>query len=208
VSHTASGIVFDEGEHKYYVDGVLRPSVTQIIYAAGLVSDQWWTDEARERGRIVHAASHFADEGDLAIDTVEEKYRPYLNAWERFKIEAHFTPELIEHRIWHPAWGYCGTLDRTGRFDGGGRALIDLKTSSGHGKPEDWWPLQLAGYIKALEAMGMETLGYRRINVTLHKDGTFKVHEWPTGAFKDAWNTFLCALGIWTHKNGGSYGKL
>ena len=78
-------IVFDEGAHVYKVNDRVVPSVTQIIYAAGLVDDTWFTDEARNRGRIVHTASHYLDENDLVLDSLDEKYRPYLSAWERFK---------------------------------------------------------------------------------------------------------------------------
>jgi hypothetical protein len=199
-------IIFDEGQHSYHVGGIRRFSVTQILTGAGVICSDWWTEEARERGRIVHAATHYADLDDLDVTSVEQKHHPYISAWDRFKREARFTPDLIEHRIFHRSWGYCGTLDRTGDFDGGGKALIDLKTSSGHGKPENWWSLQLAAYVKALESMGIDTSGYRRINVTLHKDGTFKVHEQPTEAYRDAWNTFLCCLGVFNFKNGGVYG--
>ena len=191
-------IVFDEGAHVYKVNDRVVPSVTQIIYAAGLVDDTWFTDEARNRGRIVHTASHYLDENDLVLDSLDEKYRPYLSAWERFKREARFTPDLIEHRIYHKVWGYCGTLDRTGTFDGGTKCILDLKTSgSKSGTPEKWWPLQLSAYISALDIP--DPGAYRRMNVSLHKDGTFRVHEYPNGQYRDAWNMFLACLSIWNY---------
>lgn len=113
----------------------------------------------------------------------------------RFKEEARFTPDLKEHRVYHEVWKYCGTLDRTGWFDGGTRALVDLKT----GEEEPWHPLQLCAYAKA-ELAPDEVDDFRKMTVHLRRNGTFKVCEYPAGQYRDYWNTFLGCLTCYSFK--------
>lgn len=181
-------IEFDEVAHRYVVGGVERPSVTQVIYQAGLIDDRWWSEEARNRGKAVHIACHYLDEGDLDIESVDEAHRLYVRAWERFKADARFTPKLIEHRIFHPTYGYCGTLDRTGTIEGGATILLDIKT----GLAERWHGIQLAGYANSFDKPGR----FRRLTVLLRRDGTYKVHEYSATEYRDHWNTFRACLAI------------
>ena len=80
----------NEERHEYAIDGVLRPSVTQTLKDAGLTYDQWYTEEARLRGKAVHAACQLLDEDDLDWDSVLPEYRGYVTAWERFKRDSGF----------------------------------------------------------------------------------------------------------------------
>lgn len=188
-------IEFDEAAHRYVVDGIERPSVTQLIYQAGLINDRWWSEESRTRGQAVHVACHYLDENDLDIATVDEAHRPYVLAWEKFRRDARFTPDLIEHRIFHPIYGYCGTLDRTGRIEGGAELLLDLKT----GVAERWHGCQVAGYANVFDKPGR----FRRMTVQLKKDATYKVHEYSTSEYRDHWTTFLACYELWRFRQEG-----
>src|SRR5687767_7346130 len=93
---------FDELTHTYRVDGQVVPSVTQILQALDIVDYSYIPPAVREaallRGRKVHIATHFDDQGDLDEQTVPEEILPYVFAWRRFRQESGFQPELIEHR--------------------------------------------------------------------------------------------------------------
>ncbi|HEX5431517.1 MAG TPA: hypothetical protein VFW83_06100 [Bryobacteraceae bacterium] len=193
-----SEIVFDELRHEYTVGGIVRPSVTQILKAAGLIEEDWYSVEARDRGKAVHIAAHYADEHDLDISWRETSpYAGYLAAWEKFQTDAGFIPELVEYRVFNRAFGYCGTLDRTGILEAETvtNAVVDLKT----GGVEEWHRVQLAAYCAAFE----RPMRFRRINVYLNPDGTYRVREYAAGSFRADFAVFAAAVAIWNFKNGG-----
>lgn len=174
---------FDPIEHKYYLDGVEIPSVTQILREAGLVQHLNGFQEAVYRGLHVHTACEWLDLNDLDWRTVHESYTGYVRAYEWFKQETGFTPELIEYQAYHPVYRYAGTLDRRGVVDGYS-ALIDIKT----GAPQPWWPLQLAGY----QLLGGEDWkDDQRLAVQLNEDGTYRIHRYFEQSDTQA---FLAAL--------------
>jgi len=195
-------IVFNSERHEYMVDGILRPSVTEIIRAAGLMGDtEWFTEASRLRGQAVHMACEFLDVDDLDWDTVAPQHVGYVQAWERFKEETMFQPELIEHRVFNEALGYCGTLDRTGKI-GQAKILLDIKT----GAPERWHGVQLAAYVACLE----KPLSFRRMTVHLRADGTYSITEYSPAQALELWNVFQSAVNIFNFKggmNGNSNGR-
>ena len=60
---------FDPDSHLYRVDGIIVPSVTQVLEDVGIVDYSRLPGSTREmalrRGSAVHAACHYDDEGDL-----------------------------------------------------------------------------------------------------------------------------------------------
>jgi hypothetical protein len=193
---TTPKIEFNEELHEYRVAGVRKPSVTTIIAAAGLIDDSHFTEESRERGKAVHAASHYLDEGDLDLSTVLGEHRPYLDAWVKFRNQTEFEPDRIEHRVYHSIYGYCGTLDRTGRFGDRSTAILDIKT----GLEAAWHAIQIGAYSYALEQEGVKANSFRKMTVMLRRDGTFKVKEYPASEYRDNWNTFLSCLNLWNFR--------
>lgn len=190
---------FNEQEHIYTVDGVLRPSVTQALKDVGLIDGQWYTDEARLRGKAVHAACQFLDEEDLNWDTVLPEYRGYVQAWENFKRETGFQigrdPDghlLSEYRLYHPGFGYCGTLDRQGAI-GTSDYILDIKT----GEPEEWHAYQLAGYSQFFR----NALARKRLTVHLKATGRYTTREYPLDRFASDWQVFSASVVIWQAKN-------
>jgi len=190
---------FDEQEHIYTVDGVLRPSVTQTLKEAGLIDVHWYTDEARLRGKAVHAACQFLDEDDLDGDTVVPEYQGYVRAWETFKRETGFRisrdPDghlLSEYRMYHPGFGYCGTLDRQGTI-GKNDYILDIKT----GGPEEWHAYQLAGYSQCFS----NALARKRLTVHLKANGRYTTREYAPDRFASDWQVFSASVVIWQAKN-------
>ncbi len=142
VAANASVIIeFDESKHEYLINGQIVPSVTQILRAAGLIDDQWFTDESCIRGSYVAKATHYYDQGDLAVETVDPIIKPYLDAWIRFREESKIEVLASEERVYHSIYRYAGTLDRRARWRGK-EMIIDIKT----GAESDWHELQTAGY--------------------------------------------------------------
>ncbi len=180
-------LAFDEATHTYTLNGVRIPSVTQVLADAGLVDSTWFTEEAAWRGSAVHLACRLEDEGELDEDTLDPAIAGYLDAYRKFKAESDFRPELIEHRVVHPAYGYAGTLDRTGTIEPW-RVIGDLKS----GQVYPWVACQLTGY--ALTFPNPRT--FRRMAIRLKDDGTYSVTEYPAKTFQEDANDFLAALRI------------
>lgn len=189
---------FDEATHTYTKDGVVIPSVTQVMESVGIIDYSmipWETREvALKRGSDVHLLTQFEDEGDLLEASVEPHLRGYLAAWRRFKVEheiGRLPITLMEHRGCHD-FGYAGTLDRL--F--GTRVLLDIKTGAA-----PWWVrIQLAAYREMLKRGPLI-----RIALELHKDGTYRPRECPMLEHRYDFDTFVAALRIAREKEGKAW---
>src|SRR5437764_459731 len=104
---------FDPASHLYRVGGRAVPSVTQILAARGLYKGcEHCTEESRERGKAVHSAIHFLDEGDLDKATVDPRIEPYLRAYEKFMRECRVETLVNETALMSAKWGFAGRFDR------------------------------------------------------------------------------------------------
>jgi hypothetical protein len=193
------GVCLNEERHEYTVSGIVRPSVTQCLHAAGLIDAQWYTEDARLRGIAVHAACQFLDEDDLDWRSVLPAYEGYVRAWEKFKQDSGFRinldesgKRLIEYRLFHPVFGYCGTLDRQGVI-GSDEYLIDLKT----GGPEEWHGYQLAGYSQCFP----NAFSRKRLTVHLKANGRYTTREHSLVQFASDWQVFSASVVIWHAQN-------
>jgi hypothetical protein len=184
--------------HEYTVNGIVRPGVTTVLKAAGLIDDQWYTEASRRRGTAVHAACHYLDEDDLPESWLESSpHAGYVRAWVNFRKETGFRPSLIEHRVFHKKLGYCGTLDRLGSFRSSEPdTVLDIKT----GEAQRWHRIQLAAYANCLDVPGR----YRRMTVLLRTDETYAIVEHHPRQFREAMNVFNAALVIYGEKNGNN----
>ena len=181
---------FDEEKHIYTLDGRPVPSVTQILQAVGNVdyshippSTRRW---ALERGRMVHLYTQYDDQAVLDDSCVDPHIAPYLAAWRRFRAETGFTPDLIEHRGYHPEHGYAGTLDRRGIHPKLGRVMLDIKTNNA----EEWVRLQTAAY----SALFPDPATYTRVCVELKGDETYRLVTFPGKEFRRDFQDFLGAF--------------
>lgn len=195
-------IELDKALHIYRVDGVVTPGVTTVIREASLIDgEEWFTKESRDKGAAVHAATHYADEGDLDQDWLSRTgYAGYVAAWARFKAEADFKPELIEHLV-HSPIGYCGTVDRTGVLGHCSypNALVDIKS----GVRSRWHAVQTAAYAGTFR----EPRRFRRMTVYLRADQSYDVREHPAGEYAEDFGVFLAALKLWNWREIGNTGN-
>ena len=193
-------IEFDEANHLYFVNGKPMPSVSRIL--APLVDFCYVPREtleyASQRGTAVHKATELWDRGTLDCDTIDAVVAPYLSAWLKFRKDTGFVPRLIERRVHHADYGYCGTIDRQGcmtELAGSPQAVIDIKT------PVQLGPvvgLQLAAYQGALRSEGFQA--DLRFAVQLRADGQYRLVSYQS---KEDFSVFVALLTIknWREKN-------
>ena len=186
----SSRLTFEPVTHTYWHDGVVVPSVTQVLDRAGLYSFGGVSREVMERagalGRAVHEACHMDDENDLDEAALDPVLLGYLEAWRSFRAEKIDTIIAIERRVYHEKHRFAGTFDR----------LAVLKAA----KQEEWL-LDLKSGTRQ-RAAGPQTAAYanahgkphiKRASVHLNFDGTWSLL--PHRGLSD-WTVFLAALTI------------
>jgi hypothetical protein len=183
--------------HIYRVDGVIKPSVTQILKDCRIADFDAIPQEVGEyamtRGSALHLACELLDKELLDESDVDPVLVPYLDAYREWKEDVGFEPSLIEFMFYHPL-GYCGTMDRTGRVRNNDKLVVDLKT--GEGEIKKHVGLQLVAYAMKLGA----PLTFRRFAVRLNKHGKYKAVEFPRENFHRDWAVFQSALNVYNFK--------
>jgi len=143
---------FDESLHVYKVDGMVVPGVTRVIDHAGLTSFENVREDILERrsklGTIVHACTHFFDEGDLDWMTVAEEAKGYVDSWANLVTELGLKWQRIEFQCVGEIDGMKVGMrpDREG-FIFGRLSIVDLKISR---QAEPWHAIQTALYALGL----------------------------------------------------------
>lgn len=157
--------------HIYQQDGIVIPSVTQVLTLAGIDDVSriplHFLERAAAVGTAVHEACEFLDQDDLDLDSLDPLIVGYVLGYQKFKQETGFVPSVIEQRGVSESqglrYGYC--VDRLGLLDGQ-PVLIDIKTSS---KKSPAWAVQTAAYAEATNCEGL------RLVVHVAKDGSYKL---------------------------------
>lgn len=187
-----SEIQFDEQNHLYLVNGVVYPSVTQIMEPMSLMLYKnipgSTLNTAADRGTRTHEQiSNYVNYGILEKDPDNEAY---LDAFLDF--ERMYSPEWVasEYRVYHRIMRYAGTMDLVGYVqpdDGTGVDVIDLKcTAAYHGV---MLATQLAGYVEALRSHRIKVRN--RYGLQLLPSGKFRFEQ-----VEDGYKTFLHCLGV------------
>lgn len=187
---------FDSESHVYKIDGQIVPSNTQVLTDVKIIDDTWYDEHGKERGKAVHFACQLIDEESLDWSTVSDEIAPYAHAYEKFKIESSFVPNLIEIPHYNFTFRYGTTIDRTGTLPKRGEILLELKS----GAVEDWAGLQLA--------LQNECLPKRlpRFALQLKSDGTYRLQEFTDPNDRNV-ALAACAVVHWKRNHGGkSYG--
>lgn len=187
---------FDEAGHRYTLDGLEVPSVTQVI---GFLNNYSGIppavmELARDRGDAVHFATALHDGNDLDVESLDPRIAPYLAAWIRFRFDIDFDPVHIEQRVVSLKHRYAGTLDRMGLIRCGSRAkaaLVDIKCTAA--LPLSAGPQTAAYDLAARESVDGWPLRVQRYTVQLRPDGTYRMTEHANPG--DA-GVFLSALNL------------
>lgn len=182
---------FVEDGHKHMMGDVQIPGVTGILVDEGYVDIQWFTEWARERGRIVHKATHLLDMGVLDWDTIDERIEGYLRAYEAFKRDIP-VEILISERPMCSFIHRFGTIpDRVVRLNGK-VADIDFKT----GPIAAWVGLQTAAHDIAIQECCPEFRGVHieRYGLELRSTGKYRLVP-----FKDRQDRYIFLAGLAGH---------
>lgn len=167
-------IQFNEERHEYSVDGVIVPSVSEIIkpltFETAVNSKPWLRDIAADRGTRVHQATMLMDYGEAP--DIDPDTAGYIKAYQRFLNDYKPKWEGIETLVYHDGFQYAGTVDRYGYIDGEA-CLVDIKTGTYNKYPMS---AQLAGYTLALGKM-MVFRAERAFDLMLTKYGTYEIKE-------------------------------
>jgi len=142
-------LIFNDELHLYLIDGEVVPGLTEIFTDLGIINNRFYTEEARERGRLIHLITELYDRGSLDIDTVDPRLLGYFEAYRNF-LDKH-NPEIIEIEkpIGNKVLKYASKLDRVFKMKIApgyiGKIITDLKT----GAKERWHQLQLTAHLMA-----------------------------------------------------------
>lgn len=181
---------FDEAAHVYRVDGVVIPSVTQILSELGYsnieIAERFnaeAVEHKRQLGKLVHQAAHYWDENDLAIHNaqghlmIHERVYGYLKGYLAFRAATGYEPATNEGRGVgeHLGMRYGMTFDSIGKFNGKlPWVIVDLKTASGSAQRS--WGLQVTAYTMGQTFQPKVAHSqFLKILVQLFPDGKFKV---------------------------------
>ena len=148
--------LYDEENHKYYVDGVELPSVTEIanpISAERLNALQMsLVEKARARGSRCHElCEEYLLLDELEAEQIEGEYIPYIK---QFVIWCKtFRPKVLftEKRLFGKE--FCGTLDLVCEIDGK-TIIVDYKFTSVADKKS--LSVQLEGYYRLAKENNMD----------------------------------------------------
>jgi len=199
-------LLFDAASHTYYLDGPQVPSTTGVLRDSGLINlekiPSFILERARTRGSAVHALVHFANENDLDWASVDDAYRPYLDAWLQYCRERALRVLLCEYRIASRRHRVAGTLDLLCEIAGDGW-LIDYKT----GDPEDVAAdFQTGSYLgmafewatddPRLATVLRRHTRWRRAAVRLLRTGSFRVTEYTDPRDYSRFQTLVAAWHI------------
>lgn len=144
----ARGLAFEEARHRYTLDGVTVPSVTQVLdpYSGLEHVPPDVLERAKEFGTHVHQAVHLFNEERLDFATLDRALLPFVQGWQKFLDETGAVVLDSERRVASRRHGYAGTLD-VRVYWGRSIRLIDVKSSAI--RPRTVGP-QTAAYSEAL----------------------------------------------------------
>jgi hypothetical protein len=193
---------FDEETHIYRLNGVVLPSITQSLCAAGLIDTEFYTDTGRWRGTQVHTATQLDDEEELDEESLEEVYGfalgellSYLSGWRQFRKDYEFVPTLIEEPMYSATHLYAGRIDRAGEITLNGRrkaAVPEIKTGASVGATAE----QTAAQVNLLE----NPPSWSRFEVRLFRNGKYKLTEFPARTLGRDFASFLACVTVCTRQ--------
>jgi hypothetical protein len=151
---------FDAGLHRYVLEGGRQiVSVTQALKLAGYCFDysrvdRFVLERKKQMGIAFHAATHYADDGDLDPDSIAPEIQPRLAAYERAVEYYKLRPIKREYRAIGCIRGmlFAGTTDfegliRPSPMAADELAIIDWKLIE---NPHLSWGPQTAAYNEML----------------------------------------------------------
>ena len=165
---------YDEETHTYYVNGIERPTVTEICSPISFEKinalQKSLLDIARIRGTRCHelAEEYLLNNGEIDIDEIETDYIPYM---QQFALWVKtYSPKVIYTEFKLFSEEFCGTTDLICEIDGK-TIIVDYKFTSTADKKS--LSVQLEGYYRLCQNQGIKIDDTYYLHIK--KDGfTFK----------------------------------
>lgn len=217
-----SRLKFYDEDHRYELDGVEIPSVSEIsrfasreVYTNDI--SKYALDNAKERGTAVHKATELLD--TVGKCEIAPEYSGYINSYISFRQDFNIKTYLfIEKSIAddNAENSYAGTLDRVYEIDNdfikavkkhckvdisdklGQLAIIDLKTSSSVQKVLA--QIQLPAYANLIETNKIGDVGFVGI-LQLKNNGKYKLYPYDTNM--ELFNACLILHKVFIKKSKG-----
>ena len=187
---------YNEERHEYKENGIIIPSVTQILKGAGLIDLSFINKdllaEKADFGTKVHETTELYDKFELDTETLHPTLNNYLKQWVKFQNDFKIQIQEIETMYYHPSYRFAGRLDRIISI-GKDFAIVDIKT----GGKFPSYPIQTAAYKMLYETNHKEKIK-KRFTVYL-TENSYKVDEHKN---KTDESVFLAALTIYNYKKG------
>lgn len=167
---------FDSERHIYTANdtGERLPSITQLIKAAGLIDDRWYTDSSASRGTSVHQLTAAFDLDALTLEDVKgSPLEGFLKA--HVELMGIMRPAWyhVEQAAAHATLRYAGCPDRVGEIYGA-RAVHEIKT----GPPANWHQIQTAlQAILVADELQRPAREVERFTEYITASGTYRVEQ-------------------------------
>ena len=131
-----SDFTFEKESHIYKLNGIVLPSITQILQAEGFTDLSKIPPRVLEASRLFGSASHRAcellDKGSLDFSTLSEHLLPIIVGWKAFKLDNKIFKFLaIEQPMYSKVWKFAGTPDRVYQVNKTQSDIYEIKTTSG-----------------------------------------------------------------------------
>lgn len=114
-------LVFDPKDHIYKLNGVVIPSVSQVMQRVGISDFSKVPANVLERARLfgtaVHRACELFDRGNLDERSLDSNLWPYLDGWVNFKKDFSLEFIEIEKSIASTIYRVAGTPDRIAKSE-------------------------------------------------------------------------------------------
>lgn len=171
IENLKNEIEFNEKDHIYMKNGIVLPSVTQImqpLYEAVYgKADMNASDNGKSKGKEIHRA--IDDYCEFGMIDISEEYKPYLDNFIRYIDEHQYEIVASEVMLCHPVYNYAGKIDIIARNSKGEFVLIDNKTGDLQPKLHavqlqaytDMWSANKMPEIAFKVALGLSDKGYK-----------------------------------------------
>jgi hypothetical protein len=214
----ASKTYYDRKKHRYFIDSVQVPSITQILSLLD-TDRKYYTAESAERGRFIHQCCRTAvivGQNDLSFlkihfstefESVKSFMDVLINATgfsSLTELNAH-TFQVWEKPIFHYGKGFAGTPDLIiqGQNEYAGKNfIIEIKTGPLTERRLELAKLQLSAYISLFFSGVAKSTDNDIEGIIIFPDAAKKVHRFGVGVSSTVYfQKFLCHLE--TFKAGG-----
>lgn len=177
---------YNDELHEYRVEGKIVPSVTQIISAAGLIDNSFFTEAARARGTYIHTAILYYLQDDLVEDSIPDEYKGYMNAFKQFMVDTLCKPliNMCEVPVFNEL--FAGTPDIICTLKGW-ESIVDVKT----GAESPITGIQTAAYERLLDK------SLKRYGLYLKNTGKYKLVPYTD---RNDINIFNAALSLYNFR--------